>query len=65
MALSALDCIGQCPECDGILTPDVIRRGPFNCSYCSKLLASSAAAAISGPVLLIADKYVGEPGFRC
>ena len=36
MALSALDRVGQCPECNGILTPHVIRPGPFNCPYCSK-----------------------------
>jgi len=39
MALSsALDRIGQCPECNGIFTPDVIRPGPFNCPYCSKYM---------------------------
>jgi hypothetical protein len=39
MALSsALDCIGECPECNGILTPDTIRSGPFNCPYCAKYI---------------------------
>ncbi len=32
---SALDRIGDCPVCKGILTPETIRPGPFNCPYCA------------------------------
>jgi hypothetical protein len=35
---SALDRIGDCPECKGILTPETIRPGPFNCPYCAKYI---------------------------
>jgi hypothetical protein len=39
MALcSSLDRIGECPECKGILTPETIRPGPFNCPYCDKYI---------------------------
>ncbi len=39
MALSsALDRIGECPECKGILTRETIRPGPFNCPYCEKYI---------------------------
>ena len=39
MALSsALDRIGECPECKGILTPETIRPGPFNCPPCEKYI---------------------------
>lgn len=35
---SALDRVGECPECKGILTPHTIRLGPFNCPYCTKYI---------------------------
>jgi predicted RNA-binding Zn-ribbon protein involved in translation (DUF1610 family) len=35
---SALDRIGECPECKGILTPQTISLGPFNCPYCGKYI---------------------------
>jgi hypothetical protein len=35
---SALDRIGDCPECKGILTTETIRLGPFNCPYCAKYI---------------------------
>ena len=35
---SALDRVGDCPECKGILTPETIRPGPFNCPYCAKYI---------------------------
>jgi predicted RNA-binding Zn-ribbon protein involved in translation (DUF1610 family) len=35
---SALERVGQCPACNGILTPDVIRPVSFNCPYCSKYI---------------------------
>ncbi len=33
---SALDRVGECPECKCILTPETIRLGPFDCPYCAK-----------------------------
>jgi hypothetical protein len=38
VADSALERVGECPECKGILTPRTIRPGPFNCPYCSKYI---------------------------
>ena len=38
IADSALNRIGECPECKGILTPQTIRPGPFNCPYCAKYI---------------------------
>jgi hypothetical protein len=35
---SALDRVGDCPECKGILTPETIRPVPFNCPYCAKYI---------------------------
>src|ERR1035437_5177345 len=35
---SALGRSGDCPECKGILTPETIRPGPFNCPYCAKYI---------------------------
>jgi hypothetical protein len=35
---SALDRVGDCPVCKGILTPETIRPGPFNCPYCAKYI---------------------------
>lgn len=28
--------IGKCPLCEGVLTPHVIRPGPFDCPHCLK-----------------------------
>lgn len=35
---SALDRIGECPECKGILTRESVRLAPFNCPYCAKCI---------------------------
>jgi subtilisin family serine protease len=51
---------------DGILMPDIIPPGPFNRPDCSELRpTTSAAAVISGSVLLTADKYERKPVLRC
>jgi hypothetical protein len=36
VADSALERIGECPNCKGILTPQAIRLGPFDCPYCAR-----------------------------
>ena len=38
IAESVLDRVGECPECEAVLTRGSIRPGPFNCRGCSKYI---------------------------